>query len=70
MKRLSFLVNCGEHDCFMIHGLDWATYVEGDDWASITQSIRSDVDRVFGEEERPEFLDFKFPDGTIVSLSA
>lgn len=70
MKRLSFLVNRGENDCFMVHGLDWATYAEGSDWAEITKVILSDVDRVFADESRPELLDFKFPDGTIVSLVA
>ncbi len=70
MKRLSFLVNCGENDCFMVHGLEWATYAEGGDWTEIARDIRSHVSREFADEERPAYLDFRFPDGSIVSLSA
>lgn len=70
MKRLTFLVNRGEEDCFMVHGLDWATYAEGHDWDEITKTIISNVERSFNDEDRPEFLDFRFPDGTIVSLCA
>ncbi len=70
MKRLSFLVNRGENDCFMVHGLDWATYAEGDDWNELTRAILSNIDRVFDGNSRPDFLDFKFPDGTVVSLVA
>ena len=70
MRRLTFLVNRGEKDCFMVHGLDWATYAEGDDWTELTRTILSDVDRVFPDETRPAYLDFRFPDGTVVSLSA
>lgn len=70
MKRLTFLVNRGEEDCFMVHGLDWATYAEGRDWDEITKAIISNIEKVFGEEDRPEFLDFKFPDGRVVSLCA
>lgn len=70
MKRLTFLVNRGENDCFMVHGLDWATYAEGDDWRTITETILHTVDRIFDIESRPEFLDFRFPDGTVVSLCA
>lgn len=70
MKRLSFLVNRGENDCYMVHGLDWATYAEGADWTELTGTIKSRVDDTFPVEERPQFLDFKFPDGRIVSLVA
>lgn len=70
MKRLSFLVNRGENDCFMIHGLDWATYAEGEDWAELTQDILRNVERVFGGDSRPAFLDFRFPDGTVISYCA
>lgn len=70
MKRVTFLVNQGENDCFMVHGLDWAVYAEGDDWSELTRSIITDVGRVFADDDKPEFLDFKFPDGSIVSLSA
>lgn len=70
MKRLTFLVNRGENDCFMVHGLDWATYAEGHDWQEITKTIMNDVARVFTGEDHPAFLDFRFPDGTIVSLCA
>ncbi|MCD8351234.1 MAG: hypothetical protein LUC93_11560 [Planctomycetaceae bacterium] len=70
MKRLSFLVNRGENDCFMVHGLDWAAYVEGRDWSEITTTILSDVGRIFADDAKPEFLDFKFPDGTIISMVA
>lgn len=70
MKRLTFLVNRGENDCFMVHGLDWATYLEGGDWTEITSLIKEEVKRVFADEAQPAFLDFKFPDGTVVSLCA
>lgn len=70
MTRLTFLVNRGENDCFMVHGLDWAAYAEGDDWTVLTQGILADVERVFGAESRPEYLDFRFPDGSVVSLCA
>ena len=70
MKRLSFLVNRGENDCFMVHGLEWAAYAEGDNWSTVTKTIMESVDKVFADEERPAYLDFMFPDGTIVSLCA
>lgn len=70
MKRLTFLVNRGENDCFMAHGLDWATYVEADSWSDLTQIIMRRVDVLFTGDAHPTFLDFKFPDGTIVSLCA
>lgn len=70
MRRLAFLVNRGEKDCYMVHGLDWATYAESDDWNEITRTILSNIDRDFPVAERPSFLDFKFPDGTIVSYCA
>lgn len=70
MKRLTFLVVRGENDCYMVHGLDWATYAEGNDFAEVTQCIKDSVDTVFSAEDRPEYLDFKFPDGRIVSLGA
>ncbi|MCC8179578.1 MAG: hypothetical protein LIP23_01510 [Planctomycetes bacterium] len=70
MKRLSFLVNRGENDCFMVHGLDWATYAEADDWTEITRIIFEQVSSAFHHEERPDYLDFMFPDGTVVSLCA
>lgn len=70
MKRLTFLVVRGENDCFMIHGLDWAAYAEGEDWDELTRDIMNNVDRAFPGESRPAFLDFRFPDGKIVSLSA
>lgn len=70
MKRLTFLVVRGENDCYMVHGLDWATYAEGSDFTVVTRDIMSHVDREFPGEERPAYLDFRFPDGTIVSLSA
>lgn len=70
MRRLAFLVNRGENDCFMVHGLDWATYAEGESWSEITKTILENVGKVFDEETRPSFLDFRFPDGTVVSLCA
>ena len=70
MKRLTFLVVRGENDCYMVHGLDWATYAEGNDFTVVTRDIMSHVDREFPGEGRPAYLDFRFPDGTIVSLSA
>lgn len=70
MKRLSFLVNRGENDCYMVHGLEWAAYVEGTEWADITECIITDVNRIFGDEERPQFLDFLFADGSKISLCA
>lgn len=70
MKRISFLVNRGENDCFMVHGLDWASYAEGSDWHELTRSIVDDVKRVFNGDETPKILDFRFADGTVVSLSA
>lgn len=70
MKRLAFLVVRGENDCFMVHGLDWATYTEGNDWSAITREIQSNVARIFDDESRPAFLDFRFPDGSVVSLCA
>lgn len=70
MKRLTFLVNRGENDCFMIHGLDWATYAEGNDWSELTSIIKTKVGKVFDEQSKPDFLDFKFPDGKVVSLAA
>lgn len=70
MARLTFLVNQGENDCFMVHGLEWATYVEGNSWSAVTRNILDDVHRTFPVEEKPEWLDFRFPDGTVVSLCA
>lgn len=70
MKRLTFLVNRGENDCFMIHGLDWATYAEGKNWSELTSMIKSSVMQSFEGEARPAFLDFKFPDGSVVSVAA
>ena len=70
MKRLSFLVNRGENDCFMIHGLEWAIYREGGDWSELTETIRADVDRNFAGSAKPTHLDFKFADGTVISLVA
>lgn len=70
MKRMSFLVNHGENGCFMVHGLEWATYIESPDWGEITRTILGDVQRSFSLEERPAVLDFRFPDGTVVSLCA
>lgn len=70
MKKLSFLVNRGENDCFMVHGLDWATYAEGFNWDELTKDIRARVDKVFPEDDHPAQLEFRFPDGTIVSLVA
>ncbi len=70
MRRLSFLVMRGENDCFMVHGLDWAAYVEGRNWDEITCAIRDDINRSFADEERPCRLDFRFQDGTVISLSA
>ena len=70
MKRLSFLVNQGENDCFMVHGLDWATYAEGSDWGEIIRDLLSRVEQSFTEDERPSYLDFMFPDGSVVSLCA
>lgn len=70
MKRIAFLVNRGENDCFMIHGLDWATYAEGEDWTELTGMIKTSIDKTFADEDRPDYLDFKFPDGTVVSLVA
>ncbi len=70
LKRLTFLVNRGENDCFMVHGLDWATYAEGSDFREITENLVKLVDREFTRETRPDYLDFRFPDGTVVSLSA
>lgn len=70
MKRLAFLVNRGENDCFMVHGLDWATYAEASDWEAITAVLLKRVDDAFVGDEHPAFLDFMFPDGTVVSLCA
>ncbi|MCL1999959.1 MAG: hypothetical protein FWG74_00875 [Planctomycetes bacterium] len=70
MKRLSFLVNRGENDCFMVHGLEWATYVEGVDWMEIFQALHKHIFQEFAAEERPSYLDFCFPDGRIISMSA
>lgn len=70
MKRLTFLVNRGENDCFMVHGLDWATYAEGDDWSELTKIIMDNVVKVFSGDAMPAYLDFRFPDGTVVSLCA
>lgn len=70
MERLSFLVNRGADDCYMVHGLEWAVYDEGLDWDEITYKIRKLVDESFPVDERPLFLDFRFPDGKIVSLVA
>lgn len=70
MKRLAFLVNRGENDCFMIHGIDWATYREGEDWSELTALIKADVDKAFSGDAKPAFLDFKFSDGTTTSIGA
>ena len=70
MRRLSFLVNQGGENYFMVHGLDWAVYAEGGDWAEITKAIRRDIDRSFDAGSRPAVLDFRFPDGKVISLSA
>ncbi|MDR1534283.1 MAG: hypothetical protein LBU64_04200 [Planctomycetota bacterium] len=70
MRRLSFLVNRGEADCFMVHGLEWAAYAEGGSWAETAGRIRENVARTFGGAEKPDLLVFHFPDGRVVSLSA
>ena len=70
MKRLTCLVNQGENDCYMVHGLDWATYVEGQDWNALTELIKTRVVNDFADDARPEFLDFRFPDGSVISLVA
>ena len=70
MRRLSFLVNQAGEDYFMVHGLDWAIYAEGRNWLEITKAIRRDITRCFDSGERPSILDFRFPDGKVVSLSA
>ncbi len=70
MKRLTFLVNRGENDCFMVHGLEWATYTEGADWGAVTSAIMHEINHAFSDEAKPQFLDFRFPDGTVVSLVA
>ncbi|MDR2391537.1 MAG: hypothetical protein LBE84_07665 [Planctomycetota bacterium] len=70
MRRLSFLVNQGENNSFMVHGLEWAAYAEGKSWVATTLAIRQSVKNSFAESERPEFLDFRFPDGSVISLSA
>ncbi len=70
MKRLLFLVNRGENDCFMIHGIDWAAYHEGASWSELTAAIRADVGRIFSGDSRPDRLDFKFPDGNVTSIPA
>jgi hypothetical protein len=70
MKRLSFLVNNGENGCFMAHGLDWAAYEEAANWEELALKIREIVHREFMDDERPSFLDFRFMDGRIISLSA
>lgn len=70
MERLSFLVNRGENDCLMAHGLDWAVYSEAPDWETLTESIRHCVQDEFPENERPLVLEFRFMDGTCISLSA
>ncbi|MDR1519795.1 MAG: hypothetical protein LBU23_06580 [Planctomycetota bacterium] len=70
MRRLSFLVNRGEYDCFMVHGLEWAAYAEGCNWIETTRAIRDSVIHSFDRGSRPDYLDFLFPDGRVVSLSA
>ncbi len=70
MKRLSFLVVRGENDCYMVHGLDWATYAEGLDFSCIARDFVKHVEKAFSEDSRPVCLDFRFPDGSVVSLVA
>ncbi len=70
MKRLSFLVVRGENDCYMVHGLDWATYAEGRDFSLIARDIIGHVEKEFTGDSRPVYLDFRFPDGSVVSLVA
>lgn len=70
MERLSFLVSRGENDCLMAHGLDWASYAEAGDWDSLAACVRESIRRDFNEGERPLYLDFRFMDGTLISLSA
>jgi hypothetical protein len=54
----------------MVHGLEWAAYAEGENWIATTMAIRQSVKESFAETERPDFLDFRFPDGNVISLSA
>lgn len=70
MERLSFLVNMGENDCLMAHGLDWAAYAEASNWEELAENIRTSVRREFAEGERPAQLDFLFMDGKMISLCA
>ena len=70
MKRLSFLVNQGENDCLMAHGLDWAVYAEAESWEKLADNIRDSVRREFSESERPLHLDFVFMDGRVITLAA
>lgn len=70
MKRLSFLVVRGENDCYMVHGLDWATYSEGRDFGVLAQDIIRHVEKAFTGDAHPAYLDFLFPDGRVVSLAA
>lgn len=70
MERLSFLVNRGENDCLMAHGLDWAAYEEAGDWEELAARIRDSVRRDFAGDERPAYIDLLFIDGKIISLCA
>ena len=70
MKRLSFLVNLGENDRLMAHGLDWAIYAEALSWKELADGIRDCVRREFAEGDRPARLDFLFVDGRMISLCA
>lgn len=70
MERLSFLVSRGENDCLMAHGLDWASYSEAGDWNSLAECVRESVHRDFNAEDCPLYLDFRFMDGTMISLGA
>ncbi len=70
MKRLNFLVNRGENNCFMVHGLEWAFYAEGSDWTDVTKSVLTTLHHDFPDNALPSFLDFRFPDGKIISLCA
>ncbi len=70
MERLSFLVNRGENDCLMAHGLDWAAYLEADDMETLAESVRATIRRSFSADERPAYIDFMFMDGKLISLCA
>lgn len=69
MKTLSFLVNQGENDSYMAHGLEWAAYAEADNLEELSAKLLDEVRSHFAADERPEVI-LRLWDGSTLALSA